>query len=612
MKKSLKFIALAATFCLFGVSCNKEQVTPDDKKDQVNPDEPETGITIKDVLAGDIGATYEVKGAVVVGANTHGVLLGQDDSYIYAFYGQAHNLSAGDVVTVSGETATRNALPQFASGCSLDKTGTTEITYPESVELKDEDIESYMASPSIKYVTYSGTIMLSGNYTNVELDKSSYKGSLDYMTDEFKSQYAGHRVKITGWLFGAYKSFFYTIPTNVEDLGMDEEIVPDGAIYYNTFDKTLATQSYGSTGGQWPFLDDDFDGWKNEKGSSAEGVSYDYKSISVRTNQSSKGYLSEYDGSGKNNMFFSSVPSYFTIKNIAVNERNLKLSFGAQRYSQGGTNTFIKSDFVVRVSEDGETWSQALDYDFDTDDVAGNWRLATANFTLPEGTANLCIKFEAKLSSVNRLDDVLLTPGDGGQIIEFGKEDEVTTSTIAEVLDSPVDNIYKIQGTVIAIHYKGFLIKDDTGIILTFKKKHGVEVGDVLTLEGTTTTYGGFKQFGESTTITKTGTAEVSYPEPEVLDGDGFTKWADNPNIKYVRYTGKLSHTRDQYYQDHYNVAVDGTDIIGSVSYPTNDHKSLLISLEGKNITVTGYAIGLSGTDEKYLNTMAVEITEAE
>lgn len=137
-------------------------------------------------------------------------------------------------------------------------------------------------------------------------------------------------------------------------------------------------------------------------------------------------------------------------------------------------------------------------------------------------------------------------------------------------------------------------------------------MGDVLTLEGTTTTYGGFKQFGESTTITKTGTAEVSYPEPEVLDGDGFTKWAENPSIKYVRYTGKLTSTRDQYYQYHYNVAVDGTDIVGSVSYPTNDHKSLLISLEGKNITITGYAIGLSGTDEKYLNTMAVEITEAE
>lgn len=47
-----------------------------------------------------------------------------------------------------------------------------------------------------------------------------------------------------------------------------------------------------------------------------------------------------------------------------VTSQNLKLSFGAQRYAQGATNTFIKSDFVVRLSSDGQLWSQALDYDF--------------------------------------------------------------------------------------------------------------------------------------------------------------------------------------------------------------------------------------------------------
>ncbi len=603
---------MAASFCLLVLSCGKQQTTPENPDTPDTPDVPETGTTIKDVLEAEIGSTFEVKNVTVVGVNTHGVLLNQGDSFIYAFHGEEHGLQIGDVITVSGTTATRNGLTQFGSGCTLTKTGTTEVAFPTCTDLTLEDIENYMSAPEVKYVSYSGTIMLSGNYTNVELEKTDIKGSLDYMTDEFKNTYAGHNVTITGWAFGAYKTFLYTIPVSVVDNGKDEETVPDGAIYYNTFDKELATQTYGS-GSSWPFLaDGDFDGWKNEKGSSAAGVSYDFSSISVRTNQSSKGSISEYDGSGKNNIFFSTTPSYFTIENIAVSERNLKLSFGAQRYAQGGTNTFLKSDFVVRLSEDGEVWSQALNYDFgDVEDVAGNWRLATANFTLPEGTKNLYIKFEAKISSVNRLDDVLLTAGEGGQVIEFGKEEEAAVSTIAEVLDSPVDQTYKIQGTVIAIHYKGFLVKDDTGIILTFKKKHGAEVGDVITLEGTTTTYGGFKQFGESSTFTKTGTTTVTYPEPEEFDGAKFTEWAENPSIKYVKYTGYLTSYRDNYYQYHYNVAVDGTDIVGSIAYPTNEHKDLILTLLEKNVTVTGYVIGLSGTDTLYLNTMAVEIEEA-
>lgn len=59
-------------------------------------------------------------------------------------------------------------------------------------------------------------------------------------------------------------------------------------------------------------------------------MTYDYSSMSVRTNQSSKGSLSLYDGSGKNNIFFSTAPNYFTIQKIAVTSQNLRLSFGAQ------------------------------------------------------------------------------------------------------------------------------------------------------------------------------------------------------------------------------------------------------------------------------------------
>ncbi|MCQ4762102.1 hypothetical protein NE555_15770, partial [Alistipes onderdonkii] len=53
------------------------------------------------------------------------------------------------------------------------------------------------------------------------------------------------------------------------------------------------------------------------------------------------------------------------------------------------------------------------------------------------------------MSSVNRIDDLLLTPGNGGQAIEFGKEEETPLSTIAEVLAAPIDEVYKVEGQVI-------------------------------------------------------------------------------------------------------------------------------------------------------------------
>ena len=397
----------------------------------------------------------------------------------------------------------------------------------------------------------------------------------------------------------------------MKDNGIPQEDVPGGAIYYNNFDADLASQTFGD-GGQWPYLDQ-FEGWKNEKGSGASAVTYGFQSVSCRTNQSSKGDLSQYDGSGKNNIFFSTAPAYLTIGNIAVSGKNLRLSFGAQRYSQGASNAFIKSDFEVRVSADGELWSQALDYGFgEVEDVPGEWRLATVDFTLPDGVNSLYIKFIPKMSSVNRIDDVLLVPGEGGELVEFGKEEKVETSTIAEVLDSPIDEVYQIEGTVVGTHSKGFLVKDDTGIILTFKKNHGMETGDAVTVKGATSVYGGLKQFGETSEVTKTGTHSVTQPEPEEFAAASFDGYVAAPSIKYVKYSGFLTSYQDNIYQWHYDVAVDGTDVVGSLSYPNTSLN--VTSYLDRNVIVTGYAIGVTGTDTKYLNTLvtSIEFAEAE
>ena len=199
--------------------------------------------------------------------------------------------------------------------------------------------------------------------------------------------------------------------------------VPTGEIAYaNNFDKEAATQTYGS-GNSWPYTDQ-FDGWKNESGYGIADVTYTTSGISVRNNSNSNNNYSDYAGSGVNNLLFSSN-SNFTIEKIAVNSVNLRLTFGTERYAYGqDDNTFNHDEFKVQLSNDGTNWSAPLTYTFAKGvDPNGRWDLATADFTLPEGTTSLYVRFKSTLSGAHRLDDVTLLEGAGGQAITFDYEE---------------------------------------------------------------------------------------------------------------------------------------------------------------------------------------------
>ena len=195
--------------------------------------------------------------------------------------------------------------------------------------------------------------------------------------------------------------------------------VPTGEIAYaNNFDKEAATQTYGS-GNSWPYTDQ-FEGWKNESGYGIADVTYTTSGISVRNNSNSNNNYSDYAGSGVNNLLFSSN-SNFTIEKIAVNSVNLRLTFGTERYAYGeDDNTFNHDEFKVQLSNDGTNWSAPLTYTFAKGvDPNGRWDLASSDFSLPEGTTSLYIRFRSTLSGAHRLDDVTLLEGAGGQAITF-------------------------------------------------------------------------------------------------------------------------------------------------------------------------------------------------
>lgn len=198
---------------------------------------------------------------------------------------------------------------------------------------------------------------------------------------------------------------------------------PTGEIAYaNNFDKEAATKTYGS-GNSWPYTDQ-FDGWKNESGYGIADVTYTTSGISVRNNSNSNSDYSDYAGSGVNNMFFGSN-SNFTIEKIAVNSVNLRLTFGTERYIKDADNTFNHDEFKVQLSNNGTNWSAPIAYTFAMGvDPNGRWDLATADFTLPDGTTTLYIRFQATVASAYRLDDATLLEGAGGQQVSFDGSEE--------------------------------------------------------------------------------------------------------------------------------------------------------------------------------------------
>lgn len=388
-------------------------------------------------------------------------------------------------------------------------------------------------------------------------------------------------------------------------------------IYANDFDKEQAQKG---ADGKFPFADA-FEGWKNQTGTGADNVAYKTSGISVRSNSPSNDSHSKYkdDASGVNNMFFG-TSGVFEIQKIALDpaQKNLCLTFGSYKsLYDAEDNAFVTSEFHVYLSKDGENWAEiAYDRPVGDDEHSkyGTWALATANFTLKQVPSELYIKFTSDLTSSHRIDDVKLFEGIGGTEVDL---DNITppvteTKTIAEVIAGSVGATYTTQGQVVAINGRSFLIQDNSGKILVYLGwkdnkpvvDYSATIGQTVKVTGKTTTYSKLVQFSETDlVIEKVSDGSFTQPTPEKFDGAAFDAYAAaTPVIKYIEYSGTL--TIDGYY---YNIAVDGTDLQGSLAYPADGFVDA--SLNGQVVIVKGYSYTLGMTNQsKMLSTIAVSV----
>ena len=316
-------------------------------------------------------------------------------------------------------------------------------------------------------------------------------------------------------------------------------------------------------------------------------------------------------------MFFG-TSGVFEIQKIALEstQKNLQLTFGSYRsIFEDKDNAFKTSEFHVYLSKDGENWAE-ITYDRPVGDDKhsnyGTWALATANFTLKQVPSELYIKFTSDLTSAHRIDDVKLFEGIGGTEVDL---DNITppvteTKTIAEVIAGSVGATYTTQGQVVAINGRSFLIQDNSGKILVYLGwkdnkpvvDYSATIGQTVKVTGKTTTYSKLVQFSETDlVIEKVSDGSFTQPTPEKFDGAAFDAYAAaTPVIKYIEYSGTL--TIDGYY---YNIAVEGTDLQGSLAYPADGFVDA--SLNGQVVIVKGYTLGMTN-QSKMLSTIAVSV----
>ena len=544
--------------------------------------------TVAEVVAAGAQDNASTSGTVVA-TYARGFLISDGTGYILTYLGSDSGLAIGDVVTVSGATSMYGGLLQFGNTATFEKTGTTEFAQPEPEVLDGAALDAYLDAPYIKYVQYTGMLNISGYYYNVTVDGASTAvGSIAYVPEGLvDASLNGKKVVVTGYSIG-FSGGKYVNTMGVNVVAAEEEGGNEGG---NEGDDVVVTEGNLIENAS-------FEKWEGDKPANWTGVGHN-ATISKSSDAKSGSYAIEVVGAGGN-------------KRLASQSYTLKA--GTYKYSvnvkQTGDAAGVFRLGYIKLT-DGAIANTSTDYIYITEaaSVSSEWAEASCEFTLNATTEIALVVMNSKngKGASVLVDDVALTTEDGGLTDgdeEGGEEEKPVSGTIAEVIAAGAQSAAATSGTVVATYARGFLIGDGTGYILTYVgSDSGLTVGDVVTVSGATSMYGGLLQFGNASTFEKTGTAEYAQPEPEVLDAAAMDAYLAAPAIKYVQYTGVL--TISGYY---YNVAIEGSEIaIGSISYPAEG----LVNADWheKEITVTGFLIGCSSG--KYVNTMAVSVVES-
>ena len=221
--------------------------------------------------------------------------------------------------------------------------------------------------------------------------------------------------------------------------------------------------------------------------------------------------------------------------------------------------------------------------------------------TLGQGTASpISFTCEINPTAVARTTTVTLTyTYDTNKTAT--KEVTVTQAGNPDLVDNisditAVSTSYKVRGTVVATNSKGFVIGDGTGYVYTYlNSAPSQSIGEKVTIDGTTASYGHILQFTSSATITEATSSNYdNTPAITIVDATAIATYNSDYQLSdYVQFEGTLTTSVSGNYTN-YNISV-GT-ATARISYPTATQATALDNLVNKKVRVKGYFAGFSSS----------------
>ena len=187
--------------------------------------------TVAQAIAAEKDAVLKVGPALVVASASDCFLIEQDGARIFV-YGKTANV--GDNVTVTATRGEYSGEPQLTNVTDIttNSTGNT-VSYPTAKDITST-FDSY-SSNTREYVTFKGTLSISGNYYNIAVDGATTLTGAIRKPNADVSSFNGKVVTVTGYyLYIASSKYLYIIATEIKDEGGQTPPGPGGDEDYSS------------------------------------------------------------------------------------------------------------------------------------------------------------------------------------------------------------------------------------------------------------------------------------------------------------------------------------------------------------------------------------------
>lgn len=185
-------------------------------------------MTISEVIAAEKGAQVMIQ-ETVYATYARGFLVGNGTEYMLVYENDAPSASVGDKVEVNGIKDIYGGLSQIKSPQVTILSSGNEVTLPEPEVIDGTAADAFLGNPECRYITYKGTLSISGNYYNVAIEGASTAiGSIAYPEESLGlSSLDGKSVSVTGFYVGTTGTPGKYINTMAVEVKEDDGTEPD-------------------------------------------------------------------------------------------------------------------------------------------------------------------------------------------------------------------------------------------------------------------------------------------------------------------------------------------------------------------------------------------------